>query len=51
MMGTAVSKGQLFTLCSVPGTPYPAPISDKSLTTTSQISVSFANLNPDNGGC
>jgi hypothetical protein len=39
-----------FVLADVPGKPTPKPTVDISNTTTSQIKVTFANTNTDDGG-
>lgn len=48
--GTLKSPALQFVLADVPGKPTPAPMVDITNTTTSQIKVTFVNLNTDNGG-
>lgn len=50
VIGDAFTPANVFTLSSVPDKPSPAPSSDPSLTTTTQIAVLFENTNVDDGG-
>ena len=50
IIGNALSPALQFVLANIPGQPYPAPAIDITNTTTSQIKVTFANQNTDNGG-